>query len=100
LPVVLAALQGHRRSAYVHVDLDVLDPSEGRVNSYSTSDGLSRGGVEWAIARITETLRVGAGSLTAFDPSCDRTGKARDAALALAVALVDAVSSRSGSQTR
>lgn len=90
LPAVLAALGDAAPAAYLHLDLDVLDPSEGRVNPYAAPGGLSRRDVEWAMAAIGKSLPLRAGSLTALDPASDVTGEACEAALRLAVALVNA----------
>jgi arginase len=90
LPPALAAL-GRRQHVYVHLDLDVLDPSEGRVNGYAAPGGLSRADVVWALERIAAELRVGAASLTAFDPAADPGGRALDAALSLGVAMVQTI---------
>jgi arginase len=92
LPPTLADPPHGRSTAYLHLDLDVLDPGEGIVNSYAAPGGLGRADVEWAMARIAEALRVEAGSLTALDPTSDPTGRACEAALTLGVALVNAVS--------
>jgi len=90
LPPAMTALQGSHRHVYVHLDLDVLDPSEGRINGYATPDGLSRADVAWAVERIAATLPVGAAALTSFDPAADATGRAIDAAVSLGVALIEA----------
>ncbi len=90
LPAALTALSAGRTTAYLHLDLDVLDPSEGRVNPYAAPDGLRRADLEWAIATIGRTVPVRAASLTALDPGSDTDGRACENALALAVTLVDA----------
>jgi len=60
---------------YVHVDLDVLDPSEAQANGYAAPDGLT-------VAQLLETLRqlrarfhIAALGLTAYDPTCDPDGR-------------------------
>ncbi len=93
---VLSAVGEGRSAGYLHLDLDVLDPSEGRVNPYAAPDGLSRADVEWAIGATSRALPIRAGALTAFDPAGDPTGKARDAALALGLTVVDAATGRDG----
>lgn len=90
LPAVLNLLRDRWPVAYLHLDLDVLDPSEGRVNPYAAPDGLKRVEVEWAIAAIAGALRLGAASVTAYDPASDGDGRVRQTAVSLAVALVDA----------
>jgi arginase len=77
-------------AAYVHLDLDVLDPSEGRANVYAAPGGLSRQDVEWGIEQIRANFFLYAASLTSFDPEADVDGRARDAAVRLGVALVEA----------
>ena len=58
-------------AAYVHLDLDVLDPAEGKVNLYSAPGGLSLSQLESALGAIIETAPVQAIAFTAFDPSAD-----------------------------
>jgi arginase len=80
-----------RDTAYIHVDLDVLDPSEGCMNQFSARAGLGLVELEWALAMISAATIVRVGSLTAFDPASDPTGKARRTVAAVAVALANAV---------
>lgn len=77
-------------SVYLHLDLDVLDPSEGRVNSYAAPGGLSQEAVIWGIGEITRSFYFELASMTAFDPAADPDGRALHAALTLGVALVEA----------
>jgi len=93
LPAALATLRRLKPAAYLHLDLDVLDPSEGRVNPYAAPDGLTRAEVEWAIKAIGGALPLRAASLTAYDPAGDSDGRAGETALALAAALVGAATS-------
>lgn len=89
LPAVLDAMRSDARPAYLHLDLDVLDPSEARINPYAAPNGLSRADVEWAIATIAQGVPLKAAALTAYDPSSDVGGTGCEAALALATALVE-----------
>jgi arginase len=75
--------------AYVHLDLDVLDPSEGRMNSYAAPHGLSRDDVAWSLRAIKESFYVFAASVTAFDPACDPDGRALDTAIAMALTVIE-----------
>jgi arginase family enzyme len=70
-------------ATYLHVELDVLDPTEGRVNPFAVPGGLTRADVTWAVGAIAASLPLGAASLTFFDPASDPTGRASDAALGL-----------------
>jgi arginase len=58
-------------AVYVHVDLDVLDPSVGRANEYAVDDGLLLEELTSAIDAITERFRVRAAAITAYNPECD-----------------------------
>jgi len=89
LPHAIAPLRGSHRHVYVHLDLDVLDPSEGRINGYAAPDGLSRADVAWAVERIAAALPPAAAALTSFDPAADASGRALEAAVSLGVALIE-----------
>jgi arginase len=93
LPAVLARLTDAARPTYVHLDLDVLDPSEGRANPYAAPGGLTGAEVEWAISQIGATAPARAASITAYHPESDADGRVRETALALAVSLVHAARS-------
>jgi arginase family enzyme len=83
----LAPIASRRRTAYLHLDLDVLDPCEGRVNGYAAPGGLSRDDVAWAIEQIATSFDVSAAARTALDPAMDPDRRALDAALSLGLAL-------------
>jgi arginase len=59
---------------HVHVDLDVLDADEARVNVYSAPNGVSGAELQDLVTSVTENCPVAALSLTAYDPECDSTG--------------------------
>lgn len=69
--------------AYIHLDLDVLDPSEARVNCFAAPGGLTVAAVAGAIQEIGVDCRIAGAALTAYDPSSDETGTARQAAVRL-----------------
>ena len=72
---------------YVHVDLDVLDASEGRANGYAGSGGLSRSQLLGAIRAAGRHSRVAAGAITAYDPGYDAEGRIARTAIDVALAL-------------
>jgi arginase len=72
---------------YVHVDLDVLDPSEGAMNGYVAPDGMSRSQLKEAMHAIVRRGQLRAASVTAFDPAVDSSGSSLDAALSVCVEL-------------
>jgi arginase len=94
LDAELEALSRRVDSLYVHVDLDVLDEREGRVNAYSGGRGLAASTLLAAIESAGHRCRVAAGAITAFDPHYDTDGRvgriAIDVALALSAAAIPA----------
>lgn len=62
---------------YIHVDVDVLDESEGRANSYACAGGLSAEDLLSALEFIRSRCEISAGGLTAYDPRCDRKKSVR-----------------------
>jgi arginase len=68
---------------YLHLDLDALDAEEARANQYAAPGGPSLDGLLGAVDAVFERFTVAAAALTAYDPSCDSDGRARDAARSL-----------------
>lgn len=68
---------------YLHVDLDVLDRDEARVNIYSEPGGLSADQLETQVRSLLDTRPVRAVSLTAYDPGVDAEGRVPPIALRL-----------------
>lgn len=66
---------------YLHIDLDALDPSEGRANRFAADGGLSLSQLEQAIELVFARFEVGAAAITAYDPSLDDDGRMARAAL-------------------
>jgi arginase len=65
---------------YLHVDLDVLDPSEGRANRFAAEGGLSVEQLERAVEMVFERHDVAAAAITAYDPGVDEDGRMARAA--------------------
>lgn len=84
-PIEDALDELHKRidSVYVHVDLDVLDPSVGRANEYAADDGLSLDELTGAIDAVVERFAIRAAAITAYDPDCDPDGAIPPAARAV-----------------
>jgi len=61
------------------------------VNIYAAPGGLSRQDVAWAVAAIAAATPIGAAALTALDPAADHEGRPVETALALGVAIINAV---------
>lgn len=69
-----AALAALPRATYLHVDLDVLDPSVGRANRYAAPGGASVDAVLRVIDLVFDRGPVVAAALSAYDPAADRDG--------------------------
>jgi len=91
LAAALISLRCHANGIYVHVDLDVLDPSEGRANGYPAAPGGVRlEALERAIAATAAACPIEAAAFTAYDPHVDADGRVHAAAARIARALVSA----------
>jgi arginase len=58
-------------AVYVHVDLDVLDPSEGRANRWAVDGGLTAEELGLALDKIAARFDIAAAAFTAYDPAED-----------------------------
>lgn len=74
LEPVLQSLKGEIAQCYLHFDLDALDPTEGRANSYAARGGFSRANVQRVLATIAKNLPVKALTIAGYDPSFDTDG--------------------------
>ncbi len=74
--------------AYVHCDLDVLDPSVGQANPFSVPEGVSVEALTAAIAAIGAAVPFGAAAITAYAPEYDATGSVQNAAFRVADAIL------------
>lgn len=91
-PRLEEALRGLGRrvdGAYLHIDLDVLDPSVGRANRYATEGGLSREELRRALEQVTEHCPVRVVGLASYEPSADEGGTVCEAALEIARLIAD-----------
>jgi len=74
---------------YLHVDLDVLDRDEAKVNIYSAPDGLTADGLEAQVRSILDTGEVRGMSLTAYDPGVDTDDRVPPIAIRLLETLAE-----------
>ena len=74
LSVVAREVAARAAAAYLHIDLDVLDPGVGRVNRYAAPGGLTADALVASIETIIETMPVQAAAITAYDPAYDTDG--------------------------
>jgi arginase family enzyme len=75
LAAALDALRERTAEVHIHLDLDVLDRSEGMVNRYAAEGGPSQDTVAGAIHAIGKRFRIRSAALTAYDPSADAEGR-------------------------
>ena len=90
LTTILAARRSHTRDVYLHLDMDVLDITEGKVNGYSIPGGLMSSELKQAIQEIGAAFRIRAAGITAYDPTFDSDGTVALIAVELALAIVAA----------
>jgi arginase len=77
------------RRAYLHIDLDSLDPSVGRANGFAAAGGFGVGEILDAVDRISGTASLIGAALTAYDPEADADGAVRRAAFRIARHVVE-----------
>jgi arginase len=75
-------------SVHLHVDLDVIDLSDGRANEYAADGGPTLPELHHAIATVGSRCRVNSVSLTSYNPDVDADGRAVRAGLDLLGTLV------------
>jgi arginase len=90
LPAALDSLLSRVGRVYLHLDLDVLDPAEGRANGFAAEGGLTLDEVLAAIRIVRERAPVAAAGLSAYDPEHDGAGTILAAASRVALAAVGA----------
>ena len=71
---VLQSLGQQATQFYLHLDLDALDPSEGRANSYAARGGFTRANLETVLTTIARRLPIKALTVAGYDPSFDKDG--------------------------
>lgn len=72
LKPVLSNLQSKTRNIYLHIDIDVLDPSEAPGVDYPSPNGLFLYEIEEILKMISEKFVIKAAALTAYNPSKEK----------------------------
>jgi arginase len=88
LPSILAKAPLADTLGYLHLDLDVLDPSVGHANYLPVPDGLSVSQLIAAVAAIRARVPLGAAALTSYSPEDDHDQGVCRAAFAAIDAIV------------
>ena len=70
----LDAVSARVRDVYLHVDLDVLDPSVAPINSYQPEGGLQLEELLQCFELVGERFQVRAATVACYDPSMDPDG--------------------------
>ncbi|MFW6198655.1 MAG: arginase family protein [Acidobacteriota bacterium] len=89
LEPVLGRVEDDVTGAYVHLDLDVLDPGVGRANAFAAPGGLEVEEVVTAVETIVRRTGVVGAAMTAYDPTVDADGSVAEAADRIAAPLLD-----------
>jgi arginase len=74
---------------HIHLDVDVIDPSEGEANSYSSPGGLTSKEVIEAIRFCCSKLSLRSAGITSYDPECDTDGRILNVILEAVDAIVE-----------
>jgi arginase len=81
LEPLLAKVQTYTERAYLHIDLDVLDPAEARINQFAAPGGLTLTELLGIVSLVREHFALAAAAITAYDPEYDEGEKAVRAAV-------------------
>lgn len=76
-----ARIPTHIGRAYLHIDLDVLDPADARVNQFAAAGGLTLAQLLEIVGLVRERFALAAAAITAYDPEYDEDEKALKAAV-------------------
>ena len=85
LDAALTALARHVSRVYLHIDLDVHDPSAAQANQYPVPNGLTPNDVRELVGVVAQRFEIAATALTAYDPSYD------DRMLTVGLELIDVI---------
>jgi len=85
LDVALTELARHVSRVYLHIDLDVHEPSEAQANQYVVQGGLAAATVRELVRVVAGRFSIVAAALTAYDPTYD--GRMLDVGLRLMEAI-------------
>ncbi len=85
---VFDSIRSEARALYFHIDLDVLDTSVGKANSYAVPGGMTVDDVLGVMESARRRFDIMGASMTAYDPVVDPAGKIALAAIDIAQALL------------
>jgi arginase len=73
----VGSLSERVENLYIHLDVDVLDKSEGCANSYASAGGISASTLYAALELLERTNRIRVASITSYDPQADEDQRVR-----------------------
>lgn len=88
----LDALAERTSGVHLHIDLDVIDESDGIASQYAEPDGPSIADLEHAVAAVGDRCRVESVTMCSFDPAFDEDGRAAGVGVRLVEAMGRALS--------
>ncbi len=97
---VLTTVGEKMKKFYVHLDLDSLDPTEGRANGYAARGGYTRANLQRLLTAIVSILPVHALTLASYDPSYDHNGAVAATAFKAAATVLGGIHSSQGLSAR
>jgi arginase len=65
----------HISRVYLHIDLDVHEPTDAQANQYAVPGGLSPSTVRDLVRVVADRFEISAAALTAYDPAYDAEGR-------------------------
>lgn len=90
LGAALDDLAEHIDEVYVHIDLDVLDPSEGVASAWAAEGGITAEELRVALDEVASRFQIVAATLSAYDPAVDAEGRIPPIAASLVPRLLSA----------
>lgn len=97
LAAAVEALAARVERVYLHVDLDVHDPSVGIANPFAAPDGLTADEVRGVVRAVAARLPIAAAAITAYDPLRDADGRMLEVGLGLMELIAEVAATDSGS---
>jgi len=88
LPTKLIPIAKQVQQFYLHVDLDVLQPSVATANQWTPPGGITVEELIKALEEARRATKVAALGIGSYDPALDQNGRALEAAVAVVQALV------------
>lgn len=97
LAAAVEQLAARVQQVYLHVDLDVHDPSEGVANPFPAPGGLTADEVRDVVRAVAARVPIAAAAITAYDPTCDADGRMLEVGLKLMELIAEVAATESGS---